>query len=160
MAAESHGESTASTWIPRHRLRRASRTSPVWVGGSLPAFSARLTATEIVSAPKVYGFDTGFVCYYRGWQELRSEDLGVLWEHFVLNEIMANLQTSDVHYWRDKRGHEVDFVLTPRRGTTLAIEYKLWLARRTRVSSLSLWKDADPDISLLQQAKAKYATLQ
>jgi len=49
-------------------------------------------ATEIVSAPKVYGFDTGFVCYYRGWQELRPEDFGVLWEHFVLNEIMANLQ--------------------------------------------------------------------
>lgn len=81
-------------------------------------------ATEIVSAPKVYGFDTGFVCYYRGWQELRREDFGVLWEHFVLNEIMANLQTQDVHYWRDKRGHEVDFVLTPRRGTPLAIECK------------------------------------
>jgi predicted AAA+ superfamily ATPase len=81
-------------------------------------------ATEIVSAPKVYGFDTGFVCYYRGWQELRPEDLGVLWEHFVLNEIMANLQTRDVHYWRDKRGHEVDFVLTPRRGKPLAIECK------------------------------------
>ncbi len=81
-------------------------------------------ATEIVSAPKVYGFDTGFVCYYRGWQELRPEDLGVLWEHFVLNEIMANLQTQDVHYWRDKRGHEVDFVLTPRRGKPLAIECK------------------------------------
>jgi predicted AAA+ superfamily ATPase len=30
--------------------------------------------------------------------------------------IMANLQTRDVHYWRDKRGHEVDFVLTPRQG--------------------------------------------
>ena len=81
-------------------------------------------ASEIVSAPKVYGFDTGFVCYYRGWQELRPEDLGVLWEHFVLNEIMANLQTQDVHYWRDKRGHEVDFVLTPRQGKPLAIECK------------------------------------
>ena len=30
--------------------------------------------TEIVAAPKVYGFDTGFVCYYRGWQELRLDD--------------------------------------------------------------------------------------
>ena len=26
-------------------------------------------AAEIVSAPKVYGFDTGFVCYHRGWHE-------------------------------------------------------------------------------------------
>jgi len=33
---------------------------------------------EIVAAPKVYGFDTNFVCYYHGWQELRDEDLGLL----------------------------------------------------------------------------------
>ncbi len=26
---------------------------------------------EIVAAPKVYGFDTGFVCYFRGWAALR-----------------------------------------------------------------------------------------
>lgn len=24
-------------------------------------------STEIVAAPRVFGFDTGFVCYYRGW---------------------------------------------------------------------------------------------
>lgn len=64
-------------------------------------FSAR-RPTEIVAAPKVYGFDTGFVCYYRGWQDLRDDDLGVLWEHFVLNEIMARSQNREVFYWRDK----------------------------------------------------------
>lgn len=32
--------------------------------------------TEIVSAPKVYGFDTGFVAYYRGRQDFRRGDLG------------------------------------------------------------------------------------
>ena len=53
--------------------------------------------TEIVSAPKVYGFDTGFICYYRGWQELRDEDLGILWEHFVLNEMMAHF--ADTRSW-------------------------------------------------------------
>lgn len=31
---------------------------------------------EIVAAPKVYAFDTGFVCYYRGWTSLRREDMG------------------------------------------------------------------------------------
>jgi len=81
-------------------------------------------ATEIVSAPKVYGFDTGFVCYYRGWYELRREDLGLLWEHFVLNEIHAHLQTRQIRYWRDKRGHEVDFVIAPRKGPPIAIECK------------------------------------
>jgi uncharacterized protein len=78
--------------------------------------------TEIVSAPKVYGFDTGFVSYYRGWQDLRREDLGTLWEHFVLNEIMARQQSREVSYWRDKRGHEVDFILTGRRNKPIALE--------------------------------------
>ncbi len=35
-------------------------------------------ATEIVAAPRVYGFDTGFVAYYRGWRTLRSKNLGFL----------------------------------------------------------------------------------
>jgi hypothetical protein len=46
-------------------------------------------STEIVAAPKVYAFDTGFVCYHRGWHQLRRQDLGILWEHFVLNELQA-----------------------------------------------------------------------
>ncbi|MDD5434313.1 MAG: ATP-binding protein [Nitrospira sp.] len=74
-------------------------------------FSSR-RSSEIISAPKVYAFDTGFVCYYRGWHELRQEDMGLLWEHFVLNEIQSRLQTRRISYWRDKRGHEIDFVLT------------------------------------------------
>ena len=89
-------------------------------------FSSR-RATEIVAAPKVYGFDTGFVCYYRGWSELRQEDLGLLWEHFVLNEIMAQTQSREIHYWRNKRDLEVDFVLTRARKLPVAIECK-WSA--------------------------------
>lgn len=77
-------------------------------------FSSR-RSTEIVSAPKVYAFDTGFVSYYRGWNELREEDLGALWEHYVLNEMHARLQTRSLRYWRNKQGAEVDFVL-PGRG--------------------------------------------
>jgi predicted AAA+ superfamily ATPase len=83
--------------------------------------------TEIVSAPKVYGFDTGFVCYYRGWYSLRSEDFGLLWEHYVLNEIHANFQTRRINYWRDKRGHEVDFIIARRNRPPVAIECK-WSA--------------------------------
>jgi len=86
-------------------------------------FSTR-RPNEIVAAPKVYGFDTGFACYYRGWNELREDDLGVMWEHFVLNELMARMQSRDMAYWRDKRGHEVDFVLARRRKKPLAIECK------------------------------------
>lgn len=90
--------------------------------------------TEIVSAPKVYAFDTGFVCYHRGWQQPRREDLGILWEHFVLNELHAVLQTRQIYYWRDKRGHEVDFVLARRGQPPIAIECK-WSADEFETTS-------------------------
>lgn len=53
--------------------------------------------------------------------------MGILWEHVVLNEIQARLQTRDINYWRDKRGHEVDFVLARRGRAPIAIECK-WTA--------------------------------
>jgi predicted AAA+ superfamily ATPase len=93
----------------------------------VPPFSSR-RQTEIIAAPKVYGFDTGFVCAFRGWHSpLRGEELGRLWEHFVLNEMHARLQTRQVRYWRDKRGHEVDFVWAVRGKPPVAIECK-WSA--------------------------------
>jgi len=92
----------------------------------LRPFSSRRPA-EIVSAPKVYAFDTGFVCYFRGWGALRPEDKGLLWEHLVLNEIQGQLQTRLIGYWRDKRGHEVDFILARRGRPPIAIECK-WSA--------------------------------
>ncbi len=56
---------------------------------------------EIVAAPRVYSFDTGFIVHYRGWRELRQEDLGALWEHVVLNEVLARLDVDQLYYWRD-----------------------------------------------------------
>lgn len=81
-------------------------------------------AAELVAAPRVYGFDTGFVATFRGWSPLRHDDCGPLWEHLVLNELQAARQRRDVHYWRTKGGHEVDFVLASRRGAPTAIEAK------------------------------------
>ena len=81
--------------------------------------------TEIVMAPKVYGFDTGFICYAKGRSELRTEDTGFMWEHIVLNELHAHLQTRAINYWRDKRDNEIDFVIANRAGNNLtAIECK------------------------------------
>ena len=89
-------------------------------------FSTGKTA-EIIAAPKVYAFDTGFVCYFRGWDTLRRDDLGLLWEHYVLNELQGRLQTRRIQYWRTKQGHEVDFVLARRGKPPIAIECK-WSA--------------------------------
>ncbi len=97
---------------------------------------------EIVAAPKVYAFDTGFVCCYRGWNELRREDMGLLWEHFVLNELFAHLQSRNIRYWRDKRGHEVDFVMAPSGKPPMAIECK--------------WSSANFDAVNLRSFRAEY----
>ncbi|MFA6055522.1 MAG: DUF4143 domain-containing protein [Thermodesulfovibrionales bacterium] len=83
--------------------------------------------TEIVSAPKVYAFDTGFICYYRGWDKLRRDDMGTLWEHFVLNELLAQTQSRKIYYWRDKQKHEVDFIITKNQAAPMVIECK-WTA--------------------------------
>jgi hypothetical protein len=106
-----------------------------YVVSVLRPFSTHL-ATEIVAAPKVYAFDTGFVCYYRGWESLRREDLGNLWEHFVLNEIQARLQNREISYWRDKQGHEIDLVLDRRGRAPVAVECK-WNAERVDVKNIA-----------------------
>jgi len=99
--------------------------------------------TEIVSAPKVYGFDTGFVCYYRGWYELRRDDLGYLFEHFVLNELHAHLQSRRIQYWRNKQGHEIDFIMV-KGGVPHAIECK-WSAGEFDPSSLKIFRRRYPE---------------
>jgi predicted AAA+ superfamily ATPase len=79
---------------------------------------------ELVKQPKVYAFDTGFVSFARGWDPLRSEDLGQLWEHLVLEHLQALFPDTPARYWRDKTGREVDFILAHRRDEVDAIECK------------------------------------
>jgi predicted AAA+ superfamily ATPase len=79
---------------------------------------------ELVKQPKVYAFDTGFVSFARGWDPLRQDDFGILWEHLVLEHLQAHFPDTPVRYWRDKSGREVDFVLAHRRDAVDAIECK------------------------------------
>lgn len=99
---------------------------------------------EIVSSPKVYAFDTGFVCYYRGWSSLRGGDLGELWEHLVLNEMHAVLQSRDIGYWRDKQKHEIDFIWAPRGKAPLAVECK-WRAEEFEAKNLQVFRGEYPE---------------
>lgn len=78
---------------------------------------------EIVAQPKVYGFDTGFVCHARGWDRLRNEDCGMLLEHLVLESLVAS-GVPRICYWRDKQQRELDFVLPHGRNGADAIECK------------------------------------
>jgi hypothetical protein len=79
---------------------------------------------ELVKQAKVYAFDTGFASFARGWEPPRQEELGLLWEHVVLEHLQAHLPDTPVRYWRDRSGREVDFVLVLRRDEVDAIECK------------------------------------
>lgn len=79
---------------------------------------------ELVKTPKVYGFDTGFVSFHKGWDTLRPADCGVLWEHLVLEWLQARFPEERLHFWRDMAGREVDFVRPRGRGRVDAVECK------------------------------------
>lgn len=98
---------------------------------------------EITYAPKVYAFDTGFVCYFRGWEKLRNEDFGILWEHLVLNDLISVLQSDGINYWRDKQKREVDFILQPRGLHPVAIECK-WKSEQLNLKSLVRFRELYP----------------
>jgi len=99
---------------------------------------------EIVAMPKVYGFDTGFVCHARGISSLRPEDMGGLWEHLVLDELSFHLQDEPIRYWRDKQKHEVDFVWVPRGLPPVAVECK-WNMRAADLSGLKAFTGLYPE---------------
>jgi predicted AAA+ superfamily ATPase len=60
----------------------------------------------------------------KGWDTLRPEDCGVLWEHMVLEFLQARRPDEDIRYWRDKAGRELDFVLPYNRGRVDVLECK------------------------------------
>jgi len=98
---------------------------------------------ELVKMPKIYAFDTGFVSFVRGWDPLRPEDCGLLWEHLVLDHLQAHFPEHPVRYWRDTAGREVDFVLAPHRDQVDAIECK-WDPGAFDSSSLKIFRSYYP----------------
>jgi uncharacterized protein len=109
-----------------------------WVVQIIRPFSTR-RSNEIISAPKIYAFDTGFVCHFRGWDQLREDDLGILWEHWILNEMHSHFQNPIIRYWRDKRGHEVDFILTRPGKPPIAVECK-WKAAHFEIDNIKAFR--------------------
>ena len=104
---------------------------------------SRLKSKEIVSAPKIYSFDTGFTYFFKGWKELREDDLGLLWEELVLNEIISIIEDKP-YYWRDKFGHEIDFVLPQRGGKIIAIECK-WNSLKAEFNNIEIFRKIYPE---------------
>lgn len=99
-----------------------------------------------IKTPKLYFYDTGFVCYLTKWSSPEVAESGamsgVLLENFVVSEIVKSYQNAGIspfiNYYRDHDAKEIDVVLE-RDGKLCPIEIKktaLPDKRITRVFSL------------------------
>jgi predicted AAA+ superfamily ATPase len=134
LAAESQiSRPTVTNWLEVYQTTHAVHlVRPFAAGGR----------REIVAQPKVFGFDTGLVCHARGWDHLRTEDCGVLWEHLVLDTLIA-AGLPKIHFWRDKQQREVDFVVPRGRDAVDAIECK-WKADAFETRGLAAFRARHP----------------
>lgn len=98
---------------------------------------------ELVRQPKIYGFDTGFVCHMHGWNELHGEDRGLLWEHLVLDTLQSLPANLKIHFWRDKQQREIDFVVPRGREECDTIECK-WNPNAFDPKALSAFRGIYP----------------
>ena len=93
---------TVMTYLESLRIAHGIYFLPPFHGGG---------KREIISRPKIYAFDSGFVAFVNGWNDLRNHEKGLLWEHLVLDQIRSYLPDKQVYYWRDKSNREIDFIL-------------------------------------------------
>lgn len=107
---------TVKAHIEAMRIAHAVFLLPPFEGGG---------RREITHRPKCYAFDTGFVTFVRGWESIREDDRGLLWEHIVLDCLRSVVDETNLLYWRDKSGREVDFVVRQGRQQVDAIECKI-----------------------------------
>jgi uncharacterized protein len=107
---------TVITYIDSLHIANAIFLLPPFHGGG---------KREITQQPKCYAFDTGFVSFVRGWNDIREEDMGVLWEHLVLDILRALYPAVNLFYWRDKSNREIDFIIRRAGNQVDAIECKI-----------------------------------
>jgi len=107
---------TVKAHIEAMRIAHALFVLPPFHGGG---------RREITRRPKCYAFDTGFVSYAKGWESIREEDRGLLWEHLVLDTLRSRIGDHRIYFWRDKSHREVDFVLKRTETEIDAIECKV-----------------------------------
>jgi predicted AAA+ superfamily ATPase len=80
---------------------------------------------ELVARPKCYAFDTGFVTFEKGWDSIRDDDRGLLWEHLVLDSLRFHFADDAIFYWQDKSHRELDFVIRRDRDRVDLVECKI-----------------------------------
>jgi len=74
---------------------------------------------RIIKSPKLYFYDTGLACALLGinssTQLINHSSRGALFENYVINELLKKRFNkglrSNLFYWRDVSGHEIDVVI-------------------------------------------------
>lgn len=82
---------------------------------------------RLVKMPKLYFYDTGLAAYLADIQDkqhlLHHPLRGALFESFVISDLLKARfnqgEGSNLYFWRDKVGHEVDCLIDQPNGTTL-----------------------------------------
>lgn len=124
---------TVMAWLEALRVTQFLHEVPPYHGGR---------RGELVKQPKLYAFDTGFVAHERGWDSLRAEDRGHLWEHVVLEHLLFLGAPRGIFHWRSGV-REVDFVLPGAGGEVTAIECKSTVDA-IEVSGIAAFRESYP----------------
>lgn len=103
---------------------------------------------EIVKAPKVYFYDTGarnyFIKNFTGFG-LRNDNAFLL-ENFVFSQLLKKADfLTQIKYWRDKNGREVDFIVEREsKIEAYEVKFKQYLKKKD-LSNLIYFKQTYPD---------------
>lgn len=98
------------------------------IGYLLSPYTKKSGRDTIIAAQKFYFFDIGIVNILRNRAiaELKGENAGAAFEHYIFMELKAYLELNEleynISYWRTKTGLEVDFVIGDHK---IAIEVKI-----------------------------------
>ncbi len=107
---------------------------------------------RIIKSPKLYFYDTGLACYLLSLES--AKDLsnhimrGALFENFIINELLKvrfnQGLRSNLFYWRDVSGHELDLIIDTSQNPT-AIEIKSGATLNTEYfKGLRFWNKLNP----------------
>lgn len=114
----------------------------------LPSYHKNFSK-RIIKSPKLYFTDTGLVCYLLGIktpEQLSSHPLrGEIFETYIYSELLKSLYNrgmrSNLYFYRNTNGREVDFVLETGSGL-VAVEVKLNSTPRQKMfSNLDYFKE-------------------
>jgi uncharacterized protein len=104
---------------------------------------------RVIKSPKLYFYDTSLVCSLLGIrtaEELALHPIkGALFESFIISEMFKyNFnynQKSQIYFWRDTQGHEIDCIIEKSYDTIVPVEIKAGLTfKQDFIKGLIDWK--------------------